>query len=70
MGVETKCVSSRVQWLAPGIVAALVTVGGFAPEVDAQLGRGAASVDVEGTQFKVTLPDGRVLRSPEWWEPC
>jgi ADYC domain len=65
MGVETKRMSSSRRWLAPGIVAALVTSGGFAPEVEAQLSRGAASVDVEGTQFKVTLPDGRVLRSPE-----
>ena len=65
MGVETKRMASRRRWLAPGIVAALVTMGGFAPAVDAQLAPGAASVDVEGTQFKVTLPDGRVLRSPE-----
>ena len=65
MGVETKRMSSSRGWLAPGIVAALASLGGFVPEVDAQLVRGAASVEVEGTQFKVTLPDGRVLRSPE-----
>src|SRR5436309_1412359 len=63
MGVETKRMSSSVRWLAPAIVAALVTVGGFVPEVDAQLARGAASVEVEGTQFKVTLPDGRMVRA-------
>jgi hypothetical protein len=65
MGVETNRMSSSVRWLAPGILATLVTLGGFAPEVDAQLARGAASVEVDGTQFKVTLPNGRVLRSPE-----
>src|SRR5262245_55006930 len=57
--------SSSVPWLAPAIVAALMTLGGLVPEADAQPAPGAASVDVEGTQFKVTLPDGRVLRSPE-----
>ena len=65
MGVETRRMSSRRRWLASGVVATLVTVGGFAPQVDAQLARGVASVEAEGTQFKVTLPDGRVLRSPE-----
>ena len=32
MRVDTKRMSSSVRWLAPGIVAALVTLGGFAPE--------------------------------------
>ena len=37
----------------------------LAPRVDAQIAGGFAAVDADGTQFRVTLPDGRVLRSPE-----
>jgi hypothetical protein len=46
----------------------LITLGiaiGSLSQVTAEPVRGSARVDTEGTQFTVTMPDGRVLHSPD-----
>jgi hypothetical protein len=47
------------------VLAGLMTVAGFVNQGEAQPQPGSAFVDTEGTQVTVTLPDGRVLRSPD-----
>ena len=64
MGIGTTRMSSGARWLAARDRRHSRDRGRLRAQVDAQLARAAASVEVEGTQFKVTLPDGRVLRSP------
>jgi len=63
VAVNTNRMSSNARCLAPAIVPALPTLNAFAPQVDAQLARAMASVNVEDTQFNLTLPDRRVNRS-------
>lgn len=52
-------------WFTSWCLATLVGMGVCATQVSAQDQPVAAMVDIEGTGFRVTLPDGRVLRSPE-----
>jgi hypothetical protein len=51
--------------LAAGLLAALAAVGTLGAPRDAASAEGAPLVEVDGTQLRVTLPGGRVLRSAE-----
>ncbi|MBI2882962.1 MAG: hypothetical protein HYY11_03485 [Candidatus Methylomirabilis oxyfera] len=52
-------------WLTSSCLVTFIVLGGGVMQASAQGQPVAASIDLEGTGFHVTLPDGRVLRSPE-----
>jgi hypothetical protein len=66
MNVKTTSVARRAGMLP--LLCALVTLATLrdaASRAEAHLDRSLASVDAEGTEFRVALPDGRTLRSRE-----